>query len=144
VALEHYWMKKNATETLIFIASLLLMGVLGAFYSLIFAGVVGWAALGAAPEASFRMLDKVICPAGASMEYIPGRSGSSYQVKCHLIDGSEQDTKSQAVQAVFGSFFLVCFIPTFIPGAILMWFSIRRWSQRYSSAEIRPPESDDR
>jgi len=138
-------MKKTVTESLIFFASLMLMGIFGAIYSLIFAGLVGWAALGIAPEPSFRILDKVICPAPASsIVYTPGVSGAPYQVECNFNPDGPKDIKSQAVQAVFGFLFLVCFIPTFIPGAILMWFAIRRWSQRNSSAEIEPPETDDR
>jgi hypothetical protein len=147
---EFYRMKKIVSEVLIYFAILILMGGLGAIYSLIFADIVGGAAIGFAPEASFRLLEKQICSDGSSIEYtasmpeVSGTAAKSYNVKCIFANGGQQDVKAHAILVMMRSFFLLCFIPTFIAGAILMWFTVHRWSQRNSESDIKPPEPDDK
>jgi len=143
-------MKKNLIELLILFASILLMGILGAIYSLIFAGVVGWAAIGIAPGASFGLVQRYICPVGGSFEAVtlePGASQADSAAKaitCKASDGTISKVPyASAVKALVGMLFLICFLLTFIPGAIAMRMSIHSWAQRFYDGEPVSVTPDD-
>jgi len=143
-------MKKNLIELLILFASLLLMGILGAIYSLIFAGVVGWAAIGMAPSDSFGLVQRYVCPAGSSFEAVTQEPGTSQAasvakvITCKAPDGTISKVPyEQAVKALVGMLFSICFLLTFIPGAIAMRMSIHSWAQRFYDGEPVSVTPDD-
>ena len=141
-------MKKKLVEYLILFASLLLMGILGAIYSLVFAGVAGWAAIGIAPAGSFGLVQKYICPPDSSLQYAEYKQdlsqlGVKHSVNCMAQDGTILNMSyNRAVMAVNGMYFWVCFIPTFILGAILMRFTIRHCSQKIFETEALDPDDE--
>ena len=143
-------MKKTLPELAVLFASILLMGILGAVYSLVFAGVAGWATIGVNPSFGFGLVERYVCPPGAHLRYAAGPATGSQagsagnSINCIAPDGSSQPAPyGRAVFAVNVMFFLMCFVPTFIPGAILMWLSVQRWVQRASETDNDPPDLDE-
>jgi hypothetical protein len=143
-------MKKTLVELIFLFASILLMGLLGAIYSLVFAGVAGWISIGINPTFTFKWVERSICPPGSSIQYqVQPQAGShtgppANSVTCLGAGGTPQpELYDRAVFAVNRMFFLLCFIPTFIPGAILMRLSIHRWAQRVSDVSNEPDESEN-
>jgi hypothetical protein len=119
-------MKKSLEKLLIFLFTVLLMGILGGLYSLIFAGIVGGSALGLAPRFSVELVGRYVCPEGSQLQYVDGQ-GTPYAVNCVAQDGAvTQGMKSKAISTVIGMYFLICFIPTYIPGTILLWIFLNR------------------
>ena len=131
-------MKKRLVELLIFLFTVIIMGVLGGLYSLIFAGVAGGTALNLAPKFSFELVGRYVCPEGANLQYENGQSAASgtfnnsYSISCVTQDGTVvEGMKSRATTSVIGMYFLLCFIPTYLPGAILLWIFLNREFPRF-------------
>lgn len=119
-------MKKSLEKLLIFLFTVLLMGILGGLYSLLFAGIVGGSALGLAPKFSVELVGKYVCPDGSQLQYVSDQD-AAYSVNCVARDGTvTQGMKSKAISTVIGMYFLICFVPTYIPGAILLWIFLSR------------------
>ena len=139
-------MKKRLAELLIFLFTVIIMGVLGGLYSLIFAGAAGGTALVLAPKFSFELVGRYVCPEGAHLQYESGQSGiseNSYSINCVTQDGKViQGMKSRAVFSVIGMYFLLCFIPTYLPGTILLWIFLNREFPRFFD-ESRVPVDDE-
>ena len=118
-------MKKRLVELVIFLFTVIIMGVLGGLYSLIFAGAVGGSALVLAPEFSFELVGRYVCPEGAHLQVEIGQSSifdNSYLINCVTKDGMViQGMKFRAIFSVIGMYFLLCFIPTYLPGAIIIY-----------------------
>lgn len=126
-------MKTRVAKFLIFLFTVIIMGMLGGLYSLIFAGAVGGTALSLIPKFSFELVGRYVCPAGSHLQYetsqsaTPGAPDNSYSINCITQDGTViQGMKPRAISSVFGLYFLLCFIPTYLPGAILLWIFINR------------------
>jgi hypothetical protein len=51
--------------------------------------------------------------------------------------------KPQAAFSVFGMYFLLCFIPTYIPGAIMLWVFLNREFPRFFEDESVPVDEED-
>ena len=135
-------MNKNLAKILIFIATLLIMGILGALYSLVFAGISGSAALKFAPARSYQLVEKFICPPGAHIQ--PENEENAKSIRCLFADGTNTpDLKDRATSAVFSVLFLACFLPTFTPGAIILWLTINRWSKKNFDENSEPLEPED-
>lgn len=134
-------MKKTLAKFTVLLISILLMGALGAIYSLIFAGVAGWSMIGINPSLSFGLVGQFVCPAGAGIQYpadFPSSANPDSVLVCRSQDGKSypnQGLYGSAVFAIYKAFFLLCFVPTFIPGAILMWLSIHRWTQKIAGLD---------
>jgi hypothetical protein len=143
-------MKKRLVEILIFLVTVVIMGVLGGLYSLIFAGVAGGTALNLAPKFSFELMGRYVCPEGDHLQYENGQNAASgmpensYSVNCVSQDGTIiQGVKSRAISSVIGMYFLLCFIPTFLPGAILLWIFLNREFPRFFDDSPIPVEDEE-
>src|SRR5512133_3825618 len=119
-------MKKSLKKFLIFLFTVLLMGILGALYSLIFAGIIGESALGLAPKPSIELVGRYVCAEGSQLQYVSDQ-GAPYTVNCIAQDGTvTEGVKSKAISTVIEMYFLICFIPTYLPGAILLWIFLSK------------------
>ena len=143
-------MKKRLTKLLIFLFTVIVMGMLGSLYSLVFAGMASGTALGLAPQFSFGLVEKYVCPDGAHLQYesgqshISGTSNNSTSINCVSQDGTViQGMKPQAVSAVIGMYFLLCFIPTYIPGAILLWIILSKGFPQFFDESPAPVDEDE-
>jgi len=118
-------MRTNLTKLTLFVTSFLLMAVLGAVFSLILSGVIGGISISIAPQASFRLLERYICPAGSDLQYRegvnPGSPLSAYTFDCVSFNRTVASNQTSHARAVlYESLFVLIFIPTFIVGTILM------------------------
>jgi hypothetical protein len=143
-------MKKRLVEVLIFQFTVIIMGVLGGLYSLIFAGVAGGTALGLAPKFNFELVGRYVCPEGAQLQYESGQNtasgtpDNSYSVNCVSQDGTViQGMKPRAISSVIGMYFLLCFIPTYLPGAILLWIFLNREFPRFFDENPAPVDDEE-
>lgn len=133
-------MKNRLLEIAIFFLTLLIMGLLGALYSFLFAEAAGQTALKLAPAANFKLVEKYVCPAGASLE----TQAAGATVTCRAPDGSlSADVQPRAASAVIGMYFLLCFVPTYLPGAILLWLVINKAFPKYFDDSPTPLDEDD-
>jgi len=118
-------MKKNSIRLLVFLPTVILMGILGGIYSLIFAGIASRSAIALAPQFSFELVGRHVCPEGSQLQYINDQNAPSevsYSVNCIAQDKTVTlGMESRAISKVTGMYFLICFIPTYIPGIILLW-----------------------
>jgi hypothetical protein len=137
-------MKKRLVEILIFLFTVIFMGVLGGLYSLIFAGMAGGTALSLAPKFSFELVGRYVCPEDAKLQYDNGQNGTpgnASTVNCINQDGTIiQGMKPRAISSVINMYFLLCFIPTYLPGAILLWIFLNR---KFSAIFDESPVSTD-
>jgi hypothetical protein len=143
-------MKTRLVKILIFLFTVIIMGVLGGLYSLIFAGMAGGTALGLAPKFSFGLVERYVCPEGAYLQYKSGQSAASgtpdnsYSINCVTQDGRIiQGMKPRAISAVIGMYFLLCFIPTYLPGAILLWIFLNREFPRFFDEGPAPGDDEE-
>jgi hypothetical protein len=118
-------MRRDFTKPMVFTASLLLMGVLGAVFSLILSGIIGGVSLRVAPEGSLQLIHQLICPAGSDVQYREGINRDSPSNSPTLACVSSNGTLAtiQALQAwavLYESLFVLIFFPTFLVGTILM------------------------
>jgi len=98
-------MKKRPLEVGIFFLIILIMGLFGSLYSFLFAEVAGRTALQLVPAANFKLVEKYVCPAGASLE--TEKTGAS--VICRAPDGTfGANLRPQAVSAVIQIYFGHC------------------------------------
>jgi hypothetical protein len=133
-------MKNRLLEIGIFILTLLIMGLFGAFYSFVFAETAGNTALIVAPAANFKLVEKFVCPAGASLE----TQLSGETVTCRAADGSlSADLRPRAASRVIELYFLLCFVPTYFPGAILLWVLLNKAFPHYFDNSPAPLDEDD-
>jgi hypothetical protein len=139
--------KKNLAKLLLFLFTALVMGLLGGLYSIIFAGLAGGTALGLAPKFSFELVGSYVCPEGTQLQYTSGQnaaSGDSALVDCISQDGTRiQGQKPRAVSAVIGGYFLICFIPTYFPGAVLLWIFLNREFSKFFDESPIPVDEED-
>jgi hypothetical protein len=140
-------MKKRLVELLIFLFTVIIMGILGGFYSLIFAGAAGGTALTLAPKFSIELVERYICPEGAHLQYESAASGTpdkSYTINCVTQEGKIiQGMKSRAIISVIGMYFLLCFIPTYLSGAILLWIFLNRTFPWFFDESQIPADDDE-
>jgi hypothetical protein len=142
-------MKKRLVEILIFLVTVIIMGVLGGLYSLVFAGVAGGTALSLAPKYNFELVGKYVCPEGTQLQYDNGQnpaSGTDHvdTVKCVGQDGMViQGMKSRATMSVIGMYFLLCFVPTYLPGVILLWIFLNREFPRFFDESPVPQDDEE-
>ena len=140
-------MKKRLVEILIFLFTVIIMGILGGLYSLIFAGVAGGTALSLAPQFNFELVGRYVCPEGAQLQYESGQNPAaenSSAVNCLAQDGTViQGMKPRAISSVIGMYFLLCFIPTYLPGAILLWIFLNREFPRFFDESPVPVDEED-
>lgn len=133
-------MKNRLLEIGIFILTLLIMGCLGALYSFLFAEAAGQTALQVAPAANFKLVEKFVCPAGDSLE----TQLSGETVTCRAPDGTlSADLRPRAASRVIELYFLLCFVPTYLPGAILLWVVLNKAFPRYFDNSPVPMDEDD-
>jgi hypothetical protein len=120
-------MKNSISKPFIFLSSLIVMGILGALYSAMVAGVFWGISTIAAPETTFKLMGGLICPSDAELQFTPSEvdaaspASTVYTVDCVFEDGTLQSNiNTHASNTVFAAYFLMVLIPTFITGAILM------------------------
>ncbi len=117
------------------------------FIALIFAAAIGGTSLASAPEFNFGLIESVVCPRGASIEYHEGTPTTSYvqpgpadpfghwatetsfSVSCVSAGETLDDSLGLQVRsliAVFSIYFLVCFVPLFIPLIVIRWILVHK------------------
>lgn len=122
-------MKRFLTKLTIESSAILLMGLLGALFSLIFALIIVGIAFGAPSTLHRSLTEKIFCPANTTLQVTEGNQNpetidltGDFTLKC--VDSAGQVVKSltmHRLQSLLNFSFLLCFLPTFIPGIILMW-----------------------
>jgi hypothetical protein len=117
------------------------------FVALIFAAAIGGTSLASAPEFNFGLVESVVCPRGASIEYNEGAPTTSYvqpgpadpfghwgtetpfSVSCVSAGETLDDSlglQVRALIAVFSIYFLACFVPLFIPLMVIRWILVHK------------------
>lgn len=122
-------LKRISIHLLVQLGIALLVGSIAGFTALTLFGAIGGVAMGAAPEATFGLVEDVICAEGSSLHYYevkrsyhePGESEP--HLECVGEDGESEEVLLRAILVVLGlSFagvFLAVFVPLFIPLAVL-------------------------
>jgi hypothetical protein len=90
---------------------------------------------------------RYVCPEGAQLQYESGQNPAaenSSAVNCLAQDGTViQGMKPRAISSVIGMYFLLCFIPTYLPGAILLWIFLNREFPRFFDESPVPVDEED-
>ncbi len=123
--------------------AILLMGILGATYSMIFSNIATEVAINTAPTFHYRLLERFICPETSSETQNNGKLASmnanafsKESPSCIKNDGNlPPNLQVKATQSINITYFLLCFVPTFIPGTFLMWKLINHLAGMYSQEE---------
>jgi hypothetical protein len=101
------------------------------FIALIFAAAVGMTATSVSPDYNFGLVERFVCPDGGRLVYEDGgattwrdedgpHSGTTMLASCVAADGTRTEgMQFQAIMAVMGLYFLVCFVPLFLPGILI-------------------------
>ncbi len=100
--------------------------------ALIFAGAVGGAGTGISPEFNFGLVERFVCGEGSRIVYEEGgestytdsdgfeHTGTTILVSCVAANGTRSEGKeAQAIFAVIGLYFLICFVPLLLPGMLV-------------------------
>jgi hypothetical protein len=106
--------------------------------ALIFAGTVGGVGAGVSPEFNFGLVERFVCPDGGKIVHEDGgattwrdengpHSGRITLVSCVAADGTKTEgTEAQAILAVIGLYFLICFVPLMLPGMLISWIIVHK------------------
>ena len=105
--------------------------------ALIFAGTAMGVSTASAPEFNFRLVGPVVCPKGTEIEYNEGgessylgddglyHSGTAISISCVGPDGTRYEGKEfAAIGALLGLYFLICFVPLFLPAALILFILV--------------------
>ena len=130
-------MKRLLIQLPIQLVVIVVAGFILGVAALIFAGTTLGVTAGTAPAASFRLVGPIVCGKGSDLEYSEGgetsylgddgqyHSGTSFSVSCVAADGTRSEGKElAAIGALFGLYFLVCFVPLFLPAALILWILV--------------------
>jgi hypothetical protein len=106
------------------IGMLVVCACAGSFALTLF-GAVGGVSMGVSPEPTFQLVEGIICPEDATLEYFeknysfhePGEVEPN--VECVSANGDRKDVTLLAIAAVLGGSFLLCFLPVCLPGGLL-------------------------
>src|SRR5690349_7198467 len=117
------------------VAQIVVWGIIGFVVgttALIFAGAVGGAGTGVAPEFNFGLVGRFVCGENSKIVYEEGgestytdsdgfsHTGTAVLVSCVAADGTRTEgMEPQAIFAVIGLYFLVCFVPLFFPAVLI-------------------------
>jgi hypothetical protein len=118
-------MKPKTLLPLIQIVALVAVCGLSAFTALTGFGALGGVSMALAPQPVFGLVEAVVCPQDAAIEYSESHASynppGEYQlhVECARPDGSRSDVTLQAIGAVLAGSFLACFLPLALPGTLL-------------------------
>lgn len=89
-------------------------------------GAVGGVSIAAAPESTFKLFAPILCDEGTEMQYREERYSyhrpgeSTPFVECVASDGTVvKDVTGSAIGISLAASFLACFLPLFVPGALL-------------------------
>lgn len=105
---------------------LVMVCAISGFVALTTFGAVGGVSIAAAPESTFTLFAPMLCDKGTEMQYREERY--SYHrpgefapfVECVAPDGTVvKDVTGTAIMVSLAGSFLACFLPLFVPGALL-------------------------
>lgn len=121
-------MKNQAFTLSVRIGAVLATSVVVFFTAIIFAAGFGAPATVMAPEFHYQLLEDVLCPEGTTIDFYsvqrsyhePGESEP--HVECVYEDGTRIDKTLQGFFAPLGMYFIICFVPLFIPAALIAFF----------------------
>jgi hypothetical protein len=137
-------MKRFLIELGAQLAGLIVIGLTVGVAALIFGASVGGTAIGVAPEYHFRMLGGLglLCNPGETVTFheggqvttSDGESGTAIQVSCDSPNGESRMLSPEEgiggflgiVGLVLAGYFLICFVPLFIPLEIIAIIFIHR------------------
>lgn len=113
-------MKNRLNLTVKFIAVVIAI-IIASIFALILAGAIGGVSIGVAPESTFGLVERFICPEGSHLEYLsikrsyhePGESEPF--LKCVSENGTETDVLGKGIFAVILLFYIFAFFLAFIP-----------------------------
>ena len=141
-------MKKLLIQLVVIVIAGFAIGVT----ALIFSGTIMGVSAGVAPEASFRLVGSVVCPPGTEIEYAEGgessylgddglrHSGTSFSLSCVGADGTRSEDKTlAAIGALFGLYFLICFVPLFLPVAVILFILVNAIYSSVVKQRQNPP-----
>jgi len=128
-------MKKKLNKT-VKIISVSIAFIISLIIAIILAGAIGGVAMGVAPESTFGLVERFICPEGSHLEYTsvkrsfhePGESEPF--LVCVSETGEETDVLLKGIFAVFLLFFIfiflfvftiALFIALFVPDLLINW-----------------------
>jgi hypothetical protein len=121
------------------VAQIIIWGVIACvvgFTALIFAAAVGMTATSVSPDYNFGLVERYVCPEGGKLVYENGgastwtdengtHSGTTMLASCVAADGSKTEgMEFQAIFAVIGLYFVICFVPLFLPGILISWIVV--------------------
>jgi hypothetical protein len=124
-------MKRLLIESLAQIVVWVAIACVVGFIALIFAAAVGMTATSVSPDYNFGLVERFVCPEGGKLVYENGgattwtdengtHSGTTTLASCVAADGTKTaGMEFQAVFAVLGLYFLICFVPLLLPGMLV-------------------------
>lgn len=108
------------------IIMLVIVCAISSFIALTTFGAVGGVSIAAAPEFTFKLFAPLLCDEGTEMQYRQERYSyhrpgeSTPFVECVAPDGTVlKDVTGTAIAISLAGSYLACFLPLFVPGAIL-------------------------
>lgn len=122
-------MSRAVSHVIVQLALAAVVAGAAALMALILAGTVGGVAIGVAPEATFGLVEGVLCLPGTELRFSsvqrsyhqPGESEP--HLECVGPDGQADDVLLRGISAVLGLAFAACFalifVPVFIPLSIV-------------------------
>lgn len=124
--------------------SIFLMALLGGTMALILAGAAGGIGIYFAPQFHFHIVQGFFCPPDVSQQQSVAvsklaMSEAALPLKaavdgCILPDGTvKPEFASQATRAVVGFYFMLFFLPFFIPGSHIMWRFLNKFYNEITS-----------
>lgn len=119
-------MRGLVVEGVIQIAVLAGVAAVIGFFALVTAATFGAPLTAMAPEFTLGLVDGFVCPEGTELEFEAVRQSwhrpGEYtpEVTCVGADGTRLEGRAmRALFTVLGGAFLICFVPLFVPAAIL-------------------------
>ena len=106
------------------VIGLVIVCAASSFIALISFGAIGGVTMASAPEKTFQYVAPLTCPNG-TMEYEQyqasyNRPGEySFNVECVTADGTRTDIYLASIGYALLGFYLACFLPLCIPGALI-------------------------
>lgn len=126
-------MKGLLGEGLVQLLVLAVVAIVIGFFALVTAATFGAPLLAMQPEWTLGLVEGVVCPEGSELEFEAVRQSwhrpGEYTpvVSCVAADGSRLEGREmRGIFAVLGGAFLICFIPLFVPAAILSVFVVHK------------------
>jgi hypothetical protein len=103
------------------------------FFALVTAATFGAPLLAMQPEWTLGLVEGAVCPQGSELEFEAVRQSwhrpGEYtpNVSCVAADGSRlEGREARAIFAALGGAFLICFVPLFVPAALVSVFVVHK------------------